>query len=173
MVIEKGKYTKRAFGPMRKRAHKLWQEDPGIKPMHLWRKLIAEGFELQNRVVYAWTAKWRGGPVYGKKEPVEKVDRAIEQVKAKSVMPKFEVIKEAIVIAFELAAKVPILEEANNRLRNQLAAKRNEVEVVRRKYQGDLDQKRRFKLAVEQGEIGKDVENPNDLILTKNESHVS
>jgi len=172
MVIEK----RRRGGPdrsaARKRAYQIWQEKPDIRPMHIYRQLIAEGFEIQNRIIYTWCWKWRGVPVRGK-EPIKKVDRAIEQVKAKRTLPNFEIVKETIVSAFEMASRVPILEEENTRLKNQLAAKRNEVEVVKRKYQGDLDQKRRYKLAIEQGEIGKKVDNPNDLILTARESPVS
>ena len=161
---------KRAGKPNRsaakKRAYQIWQEKPDIKPMHIYRKLIAEGFELCERSPYTWRKKWIAGRLPGKNGPVKRVDRAIEQVKTKRALPNFEIVKETIVTAFEMAARVPALEEENIRLKNQLAAKRNEVEVVKRKYQGDLDQTRRFRLAIEQGEIGKKVDNPNDLILT-------
>ena len=56
---------------------------------------------------------------------------------------------EVVVKAFELAAKVPVLEEENNRLRNQLAATKDAL----KKFEKHEDQQRRFKLAVQQGDM--------------------
>lgn len=67
----------------------------------------------------------------------------------------FDEAMELLVEMIEKAKKVPILEATINQLENQKATLKNELDVIRKDLADRDDKKRRYNLAVQQGDIKK------------------
>jgi len=142
------------MAPIRQTAFEIWERNPEIKPAELHSQLKQYGKEVNLSTCMAWLYKWRNGRGLARKRKVE-----AEPVKAESVKvePTWEQIKSVVLQAFEEAGKVPMLEEDNNRLRNIVAAQKEQIKSMATAQQTEINKDQRYRVALQQGEINKPV----------------
>lgn len=109
--------------------------------------VIATELDIQSKTtIYGWLNK--------AKTPLKHpINHPHPKPKMLSVEPTWEQTKAAVLLAFELASKVPALEEENNRLKNVVATLRNELACLMESNSKAVNEEERYSLAIQQGEV--------------------
>lgn len=142
----KAAVTKKELAEVRAKAYQFIRENPEVTSPE-----IAKQFHVGTGNALNWINHCRQHKkdLFTKTMPegTQKIQRD------KVVGLTFVQATETIIYAFEQAKLVPLLKEQVCRLENKLAATKNELDELRKYYQGKEDQAKRFHLAQQQGEL--------------------
>lgn len=103
--------------------------------------------------VSAWKTRLLSKGTLARRNQGHKVTGSTRQVAPVETSVTWDQIKDAVILAFEQAAKADEWEDRCRMLENQLAALRNQVSVAARAEETKAEESRRFRLATQQGTL--------------------